>query len=277
MDVGRGFGLSAAVGHRPRAAQIGFRMLLAMVSLAALASSFAYAQSATQHNATRDAARQYVEDGLAAQKRGDYDTAITLYTKAYETIPHPVLLFDIAQAHRLAGHIKQADAFYNRFLATNPTGPEAQIARDLLAEMNARHAQPPPAEQPHSPDPPSPSATALQVADGSRQSTPWYKDKIVDVLVFGGVAATTVAAIVYGSARSDANASKAAADYDSVISLSDKARDKRLISVAFAVGGASLVVAGVVRYVLHDRVADPGGVDVAPTGEGAMITYGARF
>src|ERR1041384_6239867 len=58
------------------------------------------------------AAKTYVDAGLVAQKAGDYDTAIQLFTKAYELVPHPVLLFNMAQAHRLAGRIDRALTLY---------------------------------------------------------------------------------------------------------------------------------------------------------------------
>jgi len=47
-------------------------------------------------------------------------------------VPHPVLLFNIAQAHRLAGRMDQAIKAFQRFLASHPQGAEAQIARDLI-------------------------------------------------------------------------------------------------------------------------------------------------
>jgi tetratricopeptide (TPR) repeat protein len=276
MD-GRGFGLYPAAGHQQGAVQIGFRVFIAMISLGALAPSVAYAQAAPPGDATRDVARQYVDDGLAAQSRGDYDTAVALYTKAYEIIPHPVLLFDIAQAHRLAGHIEQAEVFYQRFLATGPSGPEAQLARDLLAEMQTRRAPPPPVEPPQ-PVQPSTSASAVPPSGNPRRAAPWYTDKIGDGLVIGGVAATTVAAIMYASARSDIYAANEATDdYQRASMLVERAHDRRTISVVFAVGGCSLVVAGILRYRLHDRIVDQPGVDVAVTPLGGMVTYKARF
>lgn len=274
MD-GRGFGWYPAAGHQQGALQIGFRVFIAMISLGALAPSVAYAQAAPPGDATRDVARQYVDDGLAAQSRGDYDAAVALYTKAYEIIPHPVLLFDIAQAHRLAGHFEQAEVFYQRFLATGPSGPEAQLARDLLAEMQTRRAQPPPAEQPVQP---STSASVVQVSGKPRPTAPWYTDEIGDGLVIAGVVATTVAAVTYASARSDINsANEATDDYQRASMLVERAHDRRTISVVFAVGGCSLVVAGILRYRLHDRVMDQPGMDMAVTPQGGMVTYKARF
>ncbi|HSK02097.1 MAG TPA: tetratricopeptide repeat protein [Kofleriaceae bacterium] len=110
------------------------RFMLAMAAPGLLLPwTSAHAQPATSDKAKLKAARSYTEAGVTAQDVGDYDTAITFYSKAYELVPHPVLLFNIAQAHRLAGRLDQAAELYRRFLATSPTGPEAQIARELLA------------------------------------------------------------------------------------------------------------------------------------------------
>jgi tetratricopeptide (TPR) repeat protein len=210
---------------------------------------------------------------MAAQSAGDYDVAITFYEKAYELIPHPLLLFNIAQAHRLAGRIEQAETFYQRFLTTDPSGPEVQIARDQLAEIRAKRVPPPPPPppEPTRSDEPTPSASAFRAA-------PWYSDKIGDALVVGGIAAAAVAAIVYFNARSDIDDARSITDdYGRASSLNESGHDKRNLSVVFAVGGCSLVAAGILRYRLHDRRVDPRGVDVAVTPQGGVISYKATF
>ncbi|MEO7731049.1 MAG: tetratricopeptide repeat protein [Kofleriaceae bacterium] len=86
-------------------------------------------------------AKQYVDAGLAAQSSGDYDTAITFYSKAYQLVPHPVLIFNMAQAHRLAGRMAEALRLYAQYLEKDPGGAQAQTARDFLAEDVARKAE----------------------------------------------------------------------------------------------------------------------------------------
>jgi tetratricopeptide (TPR) repeat protein len=110
--------------------------------LAALAIALAPAAHADPppSKSKLQAARSYVDAGLAAQKSGDYDTAIMLYKKAYELVPHPVLLFNMAQAHRLAGHAEQALALYRKYLKEDPHGAEARTARELVAELEAKQA-----------------------------------------------------------------------------------------------------------------------------------------
>lgn len=80
------------------------RLLLLGLMVLAMGGANALAQPAPAADKTK-VAKQYVDAGLAAQSTGDYDTALTMYAKAYELVPHPVLLFNMAQAHRLAGHL----------------------------------------------------------------------------------------------------------------------------------------------------------------------------
>jgi tetratricopeptide (TPR) repeat protein len=100
----------------------------------------AHAQPANTDKAKAKTAKQYVDAALAAQDAKDYDTAIELYQKAYALVPHPVLLFDIAQAHRLAGRVDNAITFYKRYLDADPNGPQASTAHDILAEIAAKRA-----------------------------------------------------------------------------------------------------------------------------------------
>jgi len=85
-------------------------------------------------------AKEYVAAGLAAQKAGDYDTALTFYGKAYELVPHPVLLFNMAQANRLAGRTVKAIELYRKYLEADPNGPQSKVAKDFIAEYEAQLA-----------------------------------------------------------------------------------------------------------------------------------------
>jgi tetratricopeptide (TPR) repeat protein len=119
-------------------ADLALRLLLAVIALTGLLQiPAAHAQTSPSEKADANvkAAKSYVDAGLTAQSIGDYDTAITLYTKAYELVQHPILLFNIAQVYRLAERDDKAAKYYRQFLGTTPVGPEAQLARELLAEI----------------------------------------------------------------------------------------------------------------------------------------------
>lgn len=138
----------------------------------------------------REAAKRYVDAGLAAQDQGDHGTAIALYEKAYALLPHPTLLFNIGQAHRLAGRPDDAVPFYQRYLVLEPNGSESAAARAALAAIlaaasaggasrtisgpparpgePAKPAEPPkPSEPPRPTEPGAPPAPPPSVSQGT--------------------------------------------------------------------------------------------------------------
>ncbi len=91
--------------------------------------------SAPASTGARAAARKLVDEGIAAQDAKDYDRAIALYMRAFALDPHPLLLFNVGQAHRLAGCPQRAVPFYERYLALEPSGTQAPAAQAALAEI----------------------------------------------------------------------------------------------------------------------------------------------
>jgi tetratricopeptide (TPR) repeat protein len=93
-----------------------------VVALAALAAAPpARAQEPTPRPAVTDEQRAQAErsfeEGNARFHEGDYQAAIPLFRRAFELSGEPALLYNIAQAHRLAGQCRPAVAAYRRFLA----------------------------------------------------------------------------------------------------------------------------------------------------------------
>jgi iron complex outermembrane receptor protein len=113
------------------------RVFLLLVLLGVIGSAVAPMRASAQPASAppvdrKLAAKKYTEAGLTAAKLGDYDTAIGLYQKAYSLVPHPTLIFDMAEAHFLLGKIDQALTLYKRYLSDALNGPLAQDARDLF-------------------------------------------------------------------------------------------------------------------------------------------------
>jgi tetratricopeptide (TPR) repeat protein len=114
---------------------------IAVAVLIAPGSGIGHAQpgpgaSAPSNAAHREAARKLVNEGIAAQDAGDYDRAVALYMRAFALDPHPVLLFNVGQAHRLDGCPERAASFYERYLALEPRGSQAPAARAALDEIS---------------------------------------------------------------------------------------------------------------------------------------------
>jgi len=86
-------------------------------------------------------ARRLTEEGIAAQDDGDYTAAIERFEAAYRRVPHPVLLFNLGQAHRLAGNLAQALRYYQRYLEVDPDGEKADLAREHAAAIRAENAE----------------------------------------------------------------------------------------------------------------------------------------
>ncbi|HET7506112.1 MAG TPA: hypothetical protein VFK02_34065 [Kofleriaceae bacterium] len=120
------------------------RMLRCLVLLGVMVTTIAPARVRAQPATPAEkasVAKHYIDAGLAAQNSGDYDTALMFFTKAYELVPHPLLLFNMAQAHRLAGRARQALQLFSEFLARAPNHPMARVARDLVADLEQRQAK----------------------------------------------------------------------------------------------------------------------------------------
>lgn len=96
------------------------------------------APTAADRKAKIATARQYVEAGRAAlEKLNNHDAAVQWFQLAYDLVPEPVLLYNMANAHRLAGHDRQALELYERYLAAEPDGQAAGDAKRWVAPLRA--------------------------------------------------------------------------------------------------------------------------------------------
>lgn len=96
---------------------------------------------------TSEAVRLY-DEGLRHFRAGSYDRAIALLLEAYEQAPIPALLYDLAQAYRLAGDCVRARSAYQRFLATGPTGRARALAEARIGELGQCTDRPPEVKAP---------------------------------------------------------------------------------------------------------------------------------
>src|SRR5262249_11679473 len=68
---------------------------------------------------------------------GQYDKAVEEFQAAYLLRPSPLLLFNLAQAHRKAGHSQQALDLYERFLREQPETDLRAETEGYIAEVKA--------------------------------------------------------------------------------------------------------------------------------------------
>jgi hypothetical protein len=139
-------------------------------------------------------ARAEFERAQRAYDLGRFETAIVHYSRAYEAMPLPALLFNIAQCHRLLGEYAQAAFFYRRYLDLAGSPSNAPLTRELLSEMEQRQSE----RERHERDTAARASAALAMnPDGTIQSDPLYKRwwfwAAVGGAVVAGMTAVTIA------------------------------------------------------------------------------------
>ena len=167
-------------------------------------------------------AKEHYRKGTAAYNLGKYAEAAEEYELSYRASLDPALLFNVAQAYRLAGDQKKALTTYKSYLRSAPNGDRRDVAqakvREIEAALNyddpfARGAKPsmgrpaPPPEPVHQPSEPmvepQPKAPAVSVTLTKPEATepsaavPLYRRwpfwAIVGTVAVGGIVAVVVA------------------------------------------------------------------------------------
>jgi tetratricopeptide (TPR) repeat protein len=112
---------------------------------------------------TNEARRLYAE-GKTEYAQGRFDAAIALFERAYALSEAPGLLFNLAQAHRLAGddHCPQAYALYKSYLAAAPAADNRLEVEERIAELRVCPSRP--TEAPAASPAPTPSEAAPEPA-----------------------------------------------------------------------------------------------------------------
>jgi len=240
-------------------------------------------------------AREHYVKGTRAYELGLYDEAIAEYMAAYKTKDDPALLFNLGQAHRLAGHAAEALRFYKTYLskvpeADNRADVEGKM-RELkeLAEKQKQQQQPqtepnpPPAAEPAPPGPapvapgattdvgasgkPAPAA-ALQLA-ASEGSPPGRGMKLTGVAIAAGGLALVGTGIAFGVLAKQAGDQLTQLDQQRGVFDPSKQsagqRDQVIEGVCIGVGAAA-VATGTILYLLGRRTGQdaPQTITVSP-------------
>lgn len=141
-------------------------MTLTRLSAACLVAAVMTTAAAAGADELEDARALYAR-GKAAYDAGDYQEALSQFSRAYALHPTPALLFNMAQASRLsgAGHCAEALELYERYLERDPAPENPAEIRDRIAQMRSCASQesppaaPPKAPEPRPSAPPAPNAT----------------------------------------------------------------------------------------------------------------------
>lgn len=140
-------------------------------------------------------ARRLYAEGKAEYAQGHYAEAVALFERSYALSESSALLFNMAQAHRLAGpaHCSDAVALYKSYLAAEPAVENRKEVEERIAQLGDCSGEKA-AETPAKSPPPANASTPAQPAPrpvlprATRRSLPTGP-----VLVAGGGAALLVA------------------------------------------------------------------------------------
>ncbi|HEY2745109.1 MAG TPA: hypothetical protein VGL86_10820 [Polyangia bacterium] len=228
----------------------------------------------------RAAAREHYAKGTKAFDLGRYDEAIAEYVAAYELIDDPALLYNLAQAHRLAGHPRDALRFFRVYLSKVPNADNradveskiAELQKTVELEQKSQHELPPDsALKPATTTPPPVAAPAVLTAPAPTAAIdrrPARKLEIAGLATAGGGlallgVAAAMTALSYQSAHDIANTPYDKGVIDGKVSTFHTYQD--LEGVFFAAGGAALA-AGVVTYAIGRHRAHSARIALVPLG-----------
>jgi len=142
-------------------------------------------------------ARGEFEKAERAFNLGRFQEALTGYRAAYDALPLPPFLFNIAQCYRNIGDREQAIFFYQRYLSLEPDAPNRSVVEGLVADqrrlLDSERVEPA-AVSPRPVDlaarPEAPPAVAFEQAPPKKTShiSPrWWLAGVLGVALLGGV------------------------------------------------------------------------------------------
>jgi tetratricopeptide (TPR) repeat protein len=140
-------------------------------------------------------ARRLYAEGKAEYAQGHYAQAVTLFEQSYALTQSPALLFNMAQAHRLAGpeHCSDALALYKSYLASLPEAENRREVEERIEQLGDCPAPPAPASPP-TPAPALPPVIVVQPATvPAPVPSPSPPSRTAPILVAGTGAALLVA------------------------------------------------------------------------------------
>ena len=225
-------------------------------------------------------------EGQAAYDHADYKTAVDKWQASYDLSKESGLLFNLAQAKRLAGDCVSAIATYRSFIATDTDQASEQhkLAKDLARELEATC----PEQKPVMIPPPKLVAEPTAGADrnpvpdrplnDSRSGRTW---KIAG-LVTGGVGVVTIALGLglghHGASLGDEVTAACATSCDWEVQKGKEARGKREVAIGKVLDGVGLatIAGGAIFYYLGVRQETLTVVPVT-SGNGGVISWSGSW
>ncbi len=182
----------------------------------------------------------------------DYDAAIAAYHRAYEASEDPEIVYEIAQAHRLAGQVEEAIAEYGRYLEIAIDGARASDALAHQQQLEAELESRPEGEGERRREGDVAPAPASAERDTAPSSSGWSGMRIAGLSSLGVAGISAGASVFFGAAARSAQRAVEdedvawSAELDDEVSKGEAAQ--RNLIIATAVSGVALVAGGALLY-----------------------------
>jgi len=108
----------------------------------------------------RTEARRDFREGMRLIAAREFEAGIELLTRAYDTLPHPNVLYNIALAYLYSGRPDEALEYFERYKETAPASGQVEV-EPLIATLRQNRVSPPP-----------PAPTPAQGMEGSEGREP---------------------------------------------------------------------------------------------------------
>lgn len=223
-------------------------------------------------------AKKLAAQGRAAHAAGAYGDAILAYKEAYEIAPSPSLLFNLAQAYRLAGNCHAARQLYRRYLATDPAAEVRTLATKHLATVE-RCADDAPrlalASVPEYAPEAGVTATAAPLHPGRTQ-----RRVGVGMMVAGSIAVAFAGYYALDAREASATVEAAYARgvrWQDVRPIAEDGERSATLAKGLGIGGGLALATGVTLYVLGKRAEHAAPAAIVPARGGAEVSWAWRF
>jgi len=251
---------------RARACDAGRCFAATALALAAIVASTGTADARPKR---RDAKAAF-DRGLAAYQKGNYVAAATALSQSFELERDADTLFAWAQSERKLERCDKALELYETVLRFELPPKNREAVERSIADCRALVAAQQPAEPapvaPPAPVEPAPVAPVSAVSPSPANAVPpplprpppqaWYRDPLALALLGTGVVATGIGTGLLVYAHSLDEDSRNATTIDDARRFGDQARSRGNIGLVTLGAGGALVIAGVVRIVLHHRATE---------------------
>jgi tetratricopeptide (TPR) repeat protein len=242
-------------------------------------------------------AKAIYDEGLRFYNIGEYQQAIARFKESYVVVPAPLLLFNIAQAYRLAGDCDQALRSYRTYLREVPKPANKDQVDKAIAICEKVVATPDPQPVEPAPVEPRPPVVAsaptdedggedAEVEDDSEEpeARPGRVKRIAGIAL--GVTGVAIAVTgVYFGLRASSQASDIEGFdgvWDEDWESTEKAQKRNAVLGPVLIGvGLGAIAGGAVLYIMGHREAEEAAgdteVSLAPTGDGGALVVSGRW